>query len=72
MNLETAFLILRMEIALADEGVGPHDPQPTDPDLIAEAVKVAGHLIEPVILHYTGLITDAEYAARTEQTRSGR
>lgn len=48
MNLETASLILRMEISLYGEGIGPDDPQPEDDALIREAFRVAGHLVPPV------------------------
>lgn len=48
MNLETASLILRMEISLHGEGLGPDDPQPEDNALIREAFRLAGHLVHPV------------------------
>lgn len=61
MNLQTAFLILRMELTLSDEGRGVDDPQPEDSAILAEALRLAGHLIEPVYLYHADLITLDRY-----------
>ena len=69
MNLETASLILRMQIALIDEGIGPHNPQPGDETLVQEAVRLADHLISPASLHYADLITLDRYHELTGAPR---
>ena len=43
MNEDVASLILRMERALAWEGIGPAEPKPGDADLVREAYRIAGH-----------------------------
>jgi hypothetical protein len=67
MNEQTASLIIRQNIALGDEGIGPArrevdgqwaDDSAADNLVIAEAVRVAGHLFSEYQLVESGLISD--------------
>ena len=70
MDEQTASLIIRMELALCDEGIGPHDlayvtsatgaeamntPE-DDRAVLKQAVKVAGHLFTDYALQEAGLL----------------
>ena len=44
MDTVTGSLLIRQHLALIDEGIGPKDEHPSDRDVLAEAVAVAGHL----------------------------
>jgi hypothetical protein len=44
---QEASLILRLDAALAGEGLGPEDPQPGDDSLIAEAARLCGRDSDP-------------------------
>lgn len=44
MDTVVASLLIRQHLRLIDEGVGPRDPHPSDRDVLADAVAVAGHL----------------------------
>ena len=46
MTEQEASLIIRMEMALSDEGIGVRNPAPEDATVIATALKVAGHLFD--------------------------
>lgn len=46
MTEQEASLIIRMELALVDEGIGPKRPAPEDREVLEEAVRVAGHLFD--------------------------
>lgn len=46
MTEQEASLIIRMEMALAEEGISAKDPAPEDATVIATALKVAGHLFD--------------------------
>lgn len=48
MNEEEAYLIVRMAVALADEGIGPNPEIDGDGDLITEAVKISWDRMDPV------------------------
>lgn len=50
MDAHVASLLLRQASALAGEGIGPIIDKPGDDELIAEALKVAGHTIEPAFM----------------------
>lgn len=67
MNEQEASLIIRMHLALTDEGIGPKRPMgsggpvPTagDAAVLAEAVRVAGHLFHGHWeLWESGLVSD--------------
>lgn len=40
-----ASLILRMAVAMGEEGIGPVDPTPRDDAIVAEAWRMASHLL---------------------------
>lgn len=65
MTEQEASLIIRMGMALADEGIGAKDPAPEDEAVIDTALKVAGHLFDE---HYelweTGLVPDSVHVPR--------
>jgi hypothetical protein len=67
MTEPEASLIIRMHLALTDEGIGPKhptetggsDPAAEDSAVLAEAVRVAGHLFHPHWeLWESGLVSD--------------
>lgn len=74
MTEQEASLIIRMEMALADEGIGPKHlvvdgkyvmPDEDDKAVLSEAVRVAGHLFDE---HYDlwdiGLVPDEVHFPR--------
>jgi hypothetical protein len=68
MTEQEASLIIRMEMALADEGIGAKNPSPEDSIVIATALKVAGHLFDE---HYdlweAGLIPGTAHIPRCDK-----
>lgn len=65
MTRAEASLIIRMELALAGEGIGARDPEPGDAEILKEAVRIAGDLFDP---HWdlwdNDLITDEDHVHR--------
>jgi hypothetical protein len=43
MSEAVAWLLLRMQMRLMDEGIGPRVDDPTDGPLLDEAMRLAGH-----------------------------
>jgi hypothetical protein len=65
MKIETASLIIRLELSLAENGANFRGPEePADTDVIAKAVQVAGHLFHPHDLALYGLVTSDELIHR--------
>lgn len=77
MTEQEASLIIRMELALAEEGIGPKqlvvdgeriDQSDDDRRVLEEAVRVAGHLFDE---HYdlwdAGLVTDEAHLPRCDR-----
>jgi hypothetical protein len=68
MTEQEASLIIRMEMALADEGISAKNPAPEDAIVIATALKVAGHLFDE---HYdlweAGLIPGTAHIPRCDK-----
>ncbi|MEU0950474.1 hypothetical protein ABZ379_48825 [Streptomyces canus] len=73
MTEQEASLIIRMHLALSDEGIGPKrstsngssvTPE-TDAAILAEAVRVAGHLFDPHFdLWDSGLVPTEAHAPK--------
>lgn len=79
MTEQEASLIIRMEMALADEGIGPKHlvvdgayvmPHEADKEVLNEAVRVAGHLFdEHFDLWDCGLVPDEIHFPRCIEYR---
>lgn len=79
MTEQEASLIIRMELALVDEGIGPKslsingkyvDPVEDDQRVLQEAVRVAGHLFdEHWDLWDAGLVPDEVHFPRCVRYR---
>ncbi|GAB2331730.1 hypothetical protein [Streptomyces variabilis] len=73
MTEREASLIIRMHLALLDEGIGPRPPTgkgtpEDDTAVLAEAVRVAGHLFdEHWDLWESRLISDEVHVPRCDQ-----
>lgn len=46
MNVNVASFLIRCQIALVEEGIGPRNGIPEDREVLADAVRVAGHLFD--------------------------
>jgi hypothetical protein len=78
MTEPEASLIIRMHLALSDEGIGPKRstrngesvPPEADASVLAEAVRVAGHLFdEHFDLWDSGLVTGEVHVPRCVEYR---
>lgn len=61
MNVNVASFLIRCQIAMVDEGIGPRDAVPQDRAVLAEAVEVAGHLFDEHELWDVGIIDDDQH-----------
>lgn len=72
MKIETASLIIRLELSLAENGANFWGPQElADTDVIAKAVRTAGHLFHPHDLELYGLISGDERIRLCTECRAG-
>lgn len=65
MNVKVAEFLIRCQMAMVEEGIGPRDDLPEDVEILAEAVKVAGHLFNEHELWDVGLVASADHIANT-------
>lgn len=65
MTEQEASLIIRMDMALAEEGIGVRNPAPEDTAVYETALRVAGHLFDE---HYelweNGLVDSSVHIPR--------
>lgn len=60
--VKVASLLIRQEMALTDEGIGPSGPLPADRAVLDWAVKTAGHLFDSHRLWDYDLLSTADHA----------
>lgn len=61
MDEKIASLLVRLQIELAGEGLGPHDPQPYDDELMEQALTIVGDSIDPVFLWWAQRTDQAQH-----------